>query len=71
MSYDVRIWTVENPVLGETLLSGGFGAEDNFYVLPLKQGRISVSNQGSVAFEDVPDTITRELSAFLGSNDNA
>jgi len=61
MSYDIRVWTVENPRLRETLIAAGFESQDDFYVLPLKQGRITISNQTSVAFGDIPDEISREL----------
>ncbi len=61
MSYDVRIWTVEQPQLGNTLSKLGFESADNAYILPLKKGQILISNHTPVEAEDIPDQISREL----------
>ncbi len=65
MSYDIKIWTVEKPILQDTLPRLNFVSQSGSYVLPLNQGQIIISNPMPVEFEDIPDKIGRELPGIL------
>ena len=61
MSYDLKIWTVQEPQLGATLGALGFEFDHDSYILPSSRGQILVSDQLAVEAEDVPDQISHQL----------
>ncbi len=61
MSYDLRIWTVEQPQLRTALAALGFEFERDSYVSRLTQGQIVIPDPLAVEAEDVPDGISHQL----------